>query len=101
MVDQDRKASTRSRGGPLKHLLVAVGVAEGRDRPLADELLDRDRLALLVVEEVDVRKANEHWRPVPQLVADLAATPTTWSGGTPYIRSEIARMNSMPPPETT
>ena len=43
-------------GRPLEHLEVAVGVAEGDDRAAADELLDADRLAGLVVDEVDLRQ---------------------------------------------
>ena len=58
VVDEQRR-----RRGPLpaavhcEHLQVAVGVAEGRDRPAADEVLDPDGLAVLVVDEVDARVA--------------------------------------------
>ena len=42
---------------PLKHLQVAIGVAEGHDRTPADDLLDGNGLAFLVVDKVDLRRA--------------------------------------------
>jgi hypothetical protein len=47
--------------------LVAVGVAEGEDRAAPDELVDADRLAGLVVDEVDLRQAHEHGLARPHL----------------------------------
>jgi hypothetical protein len=35
---------------PLEHLVVAVGVAEGEDRPAANEPVDADWLARLVID---------------------------------------------------
>ena len=54
VVDDQAEARPGARGGPLQHLQVAVGVAERRDRPAADELVDADGLARAVVDEVDL-----------------------------------------------
>ena len=43
-----------------EHLQVAVGVAEGEDRPAADEAVDADRLAGAVVDELDLRQLHQH-----------------------------------------
>src|SRR5262245_61547926 len=45
VMDEADEARPGPGGGPLQHLLVAVGVAEGEDRAAADELLDTCRLA--------------------------------------------------------
>ena len=45
VVDEPHEARARSGRGPLEHLLIAVGVAEGEDRAAADEAVDADRLA--------------------------------------------------------
>ena len=49
---QHREARAVARAGPLQHLAIAVGVAERGVRPLADEQVDADRLAGLVVDMV-------------------------------------------------
>src|SRR3954465_8323133 len=58
----DIEAETQAGGlaGPLQHLQVTVGVAESRDRPTADDPLDGERLALLVVDEVNGSQLDEH-----------------------------------------
>ena len=56
VVDEEAEARAAAGGGPLQHLQVAVGVAEGGDRPAADVLVDADGLAGLVVDEVDLRQ---------------------------------------------
>src|SRR5688572_11515328 len=38
------EAGAWSRGGPLQHLQIAVGIAEREDRAAADEAVDADRL---------------------------------------------------------
>ena len=43
-----------------EHLQVAIGVSEGGDGAAADVLMDADRLAFLVVNEVQLRQAHEH-----------------------------------------
>ena len=45
VVDEEAEARAAAGGGPLQHLQVAVGVAEGGDRAAADVRLDADRLA--------------------------------------------------------
>src|SRR5262249_9450731 len=57
--DEANEALPAPRRRPLEHLLIAVGVAEGEDRTPADEPVDADRLTRLVVDEVDLRKADE------------------------------------------
>src|SRR6185503_19038811 len=42
VMDETREASSAAARRPLEHLLIAVGVAEGEDRPAADELVDAD-----------------------------------------------------------
>src|SRR5262245_80204 len=49
VMHEQREAPPGARGGELQHLEVAVGVAECGQRPTADDLLDVDRLAFLVV----------------------------------------------------
>ena len=70
--------------GPFQHLQVAVGVAEREDRAAADELVDADRLAGLVVDEVDLRQlAPAPACRSPHLELGHADVPTTCSGGMP------------------
>ena len=56
----DDQAEPRAAGHrrPLQHLEIAVGIAERGDRAAADMLVDADRLAGLVVDEVDFRQAG-------------------------------------------
>ena len=65
----------RPRGGPLQHLEVAVGVAKGEDRAAADEPVDPDWLAGLVVDEVDLGQARDHRHAVAKLVLRADAAP--------------------------
>ena len=44
-MHEQREMRVRAGGGVLEHLLVAVGIAEGEDRPAADVAIDADRLA--------------------------------------------------------
>ena len=83
VVDDHAETRAGSRRRPLEHLEVAVGVAERRDRPAADQLLDSDRFAGLVVHVVDLGKAHEHGHAVSKLVLHLRRLPTTCSGGMP------------------
>src|SRR5690606_30443774 len=66
VVHDQPQASAIGARGPLQHLQIAVGVAEGRDRPAADELVDRDRLAGAVVEKIHLRSAHQDRRTVLQ-----------------------------------
>src|SRR5262245_22213306 len=49
----------RAGGGPFQHLLVAIGVAEGKDRAAAYEAIDSDRLARPVIDELDLCLLHE------------------------------------------
>ncbi len=57
--------------GPLQHLQVTVGIAECCNRPAADVLHDADRLALLVVDEVDIRQPVNRRYSVAHLKFEL------------------------------
>ena len=48
VVDEAHEPRALAGRRPLEHLVVAVGVAEGAQGPSADELLEGDRLALLL-----------------------------------------------------
>ena len=80
VVNKDHQAKPGTTGGPLQHLQVAVGVAEGGDWPLTDELLDGGGLALFVVEEVELRKPDDDRYAVPQLVRNFPLLPITTGG---------------------
>jgi hypothetical protein len=54
-----RKRGARARSDPLEHLDIAVGVGERRDPPATDEILNADRLPRPVVDEIDLRQADE------------------------------------------
>src|SRR5438045_9633573 len=59
MDDQgESRAWTGSR--PFQHLLVAIGVAERRDRAAADVFVDANRLAALIVDEIHFRQTHQH-----------------------------------------
>src|SRR6266566_8781365 len=53
----DTRPASRSR--PFQHLLVAVGIAKGEDGPAADERVDSFRFARPVIDEQDLRLAQE------------------------------------------
>src|SRR4030095_11504913 len=66
VADQPHESGTVA-GGPLQHLLVAVGVAEREDRPAPDEAMDADRLSGLVVDMNHLRQLHEDGLPVAHL----------------------------------
>src|SRR5262245_2536083 len=59
MNDQRETRAVAGRG-PFEHLLIAVGIAKRRDGPPADERLNANGLAVLVVNELHVRQFHEH-----------------------------------------
>ncbi len=59
MVDEEHETRAGAGGGPLEHLLIAVGVSEGGDGTLADEGVDTDGLARAVVDEADLWEAHD------------------------------------------
>src|SRR6185295_19367483 len=65
--DQAEPRATGAERRPLQHFEIAVGVAEGGDRTPANVLVDADRLARLVVDEIDVGQPEERWRTVLDL----------------------------------
>ena len=61
-----RQSARRRPPRPLQHLQVAVGIAEGEDRPAPDEAIDADGLARAVVDEFDLRRLiSTACRPAP------------------------------------
>ena len=67
-----------------QHLQVAVGVTERGDWPAANEPVDADRLAGVVVDEVDLGELQERGLAIGRnLEFDDAEAPTTCSGGMP------------------
>ena len=81
-MDDQAEARPGARRGPLQHLQVAVGVAEGDDRAAADEPVDADGLAGAVVDELDLGSFSRTGLP-SELERDHADEPTTCSGGMP------------------
>ena len=59
VMHHDTKSASACFGRPLQHLEIPVRVPERRDRPAADLLVDPDRLAGAVVDEVDLRQAEQ------------------------------------------
>ena len=55
VVDDHSKARSLASCGPLQHLKVTIGIAEGRDGAQTDELVNTNRLSRPVVDEVDLR----------------------------------------------
>ena len=53
-----------SRSRPFQHLLIAVGVAKGEDGSAADEGIDPFRFTRPVIDEQDLRLAQELWFPI-------------------------------------
>ena len=72
-----------SPAGPLQHLAVAVGVAERRERPLADEQVDPDGLAGPVVEKNTFGSRISTGLPSFSSYLVTMLEPTTCSGGMP------------------
>src|SRR5215470_18010615 len=69
VVHEPGEARAAAIHGPLQHLQVAVGVAEGEDRTPPDETVDADRLARPVIDELDLGLLPEHGLAIrPQLV---------------------------------
>ena len=96
------RAETRAAPGgrPLEHLQVAVGVAESSDRAPADVRVDADRLACLVIDEVDLGQAHEHRLAVAHFEFRLDAAADHLLGRDAIDFLVHGRMNSTPPPET-
>jgi len=70
VMDEQAESTAFTGSGPLQHLKITVGVAERRDGAAADELVDRHRLPLLVVDEVDLGETDGKYpvcRPVTWL----------------------------------
>src|SRR5262249_45820671 len=73
VMHEAHEAQTAAGGCPLQHLVVAVGVAESKQRPPANKFVDVDWLAGFVVDEVDLWQAYEYWLAVAQLELRFAS----------------------------
>ena len=62
VMDNQAKADATGHRRPLQHFDIAIGIAECRYRTAADELIDADRLASLVIDKVEFRQ-SEKLRP--------------------------------------
>src|SRR3954447_21150091 len=60
MVNQHPEVGTTAfHRGPLQHLQIAVRIAKGSDRVLPNLFIDGDRLTGAVIDEIDLRKAEQ------------------------------------------
>ena len=71
VMDDQAEARAAAHRGPLQHFEIAVGVAERGDRAAADVLVDADRLAGLVVDEVDLGQPEQKRLAVAHLESCL------------------------------
>jgi len=81
------------------HLEIAIGISEGGNRTLADTLIDADRFAGAVINETDLREAEQYWDALPHLKAGLDARPNNLIRWNAINLLRPRRMNSTPPPE--
>lgn len=79
-MDDDAQPCSRSGRRPLEHLEIAVGIAERRNWPPTDHLVDADRLASTIVNMVDFCEPQQYgdalWLVVFHL--DAAADDLLW-----------------------
>src|SRR5262245_47670112 len=73
MMNDQSEAGAVFHRGPLEHLKVAIGVAEGNDRAATDEAINADRLARAVVDKIDVRHAIKYRLAVLHFILHLDA----------------------------
>ena len=99
MNDQAETVRRRS-ASSIAAFQIAVRIAERGDRPAADMLLDADRLAGLVVDEVDLRQPKQVRRAVLHLELRLDRRPHHLLRRNAVDLFVQGRMNSMPPPDT-
>src|SRR5215207_11054025 len=59
VMNENAKAYSTAHGRPLQHFEVAIRVAKGGDRTAADVLVDADRLASLVIDEIHLRQTKQ------------------------------------------
>jgi len=61
MPDDQPETPAGTGGGPLQHFEITVGIAKGQDGAPADMLVYADRLASLVVDEIDLALCDFQW----------------------------------------
>ena len=100
VMDDDSEPGAPACRDPLEHLEISIGIAECRDRPAADYLVDADRLAGAVVDKVDLRQAQQDRSAVTHLILDLHPASDDLLGRDTVDAFDPGRMNSTPPPDT-
>ena len=73
VMNEQPETRTLTAGGPLEHLEVAVGIAESGDRAAANMLVDADRLAGAIVDEIEIGHFHDHRVAVEEFVLRLDA----------------------------
>src|SRR5688572_29272007 len=66
VVNVETETRAAAGGGPLEHLEVAIGIAEGGDGTAADVMLDGGRFAGFVVDEVKLGQADDDGLAIAQ-----------------------------------
>src|SRR3954451_5363637 len=60
VMNENAKAYSTAHGRPLQHFEVAIRVAKGGDRRATNVLVDADRLASLVIDEIHLRQTKQN-----------------------------------------
>src|SRR5215510_15925525 len=83
-------------GAPLQHLLIAVGVAECSNRFSADELVDANRFARSVVNEIDFRHTLDNGLAVADFESLLRRTADDlfWRDAVSFLRPRPHELNA-------
>src|SRR5262245_21764416 len=89
MMDIHTESRTGTSAGPLEHFQVTVRIAECSNRPAADEFVNTNRFAILVVDEVHGRQFDEYRYAVSefQFLFKTAADHLLW-GNAMYFFSQ-------------
>ena len=68
VMHNQAEPSTRSGCRPFQHLKVAIGIAERHRGAATKMLLNADRLAFFVINEIQFRKPNQNGLPIAHFV---------------------------------
>jgi hypothetical protein len=91
------ESHTVTGNSPLEHLLIAIRVAERKDRSTTDVTLYADRFSGPVVDEHRFRLLDQHGFAFAQLETQLALTAHNLLGRDAVDALGPRAMNSMPP----
>src|SRR5262249_20113416 len=73
VMNKRHESCAASCRGPFQHLLVAVGVAESKNRTTTNERFNPNRLALFVVDELHSGQSQEEGLPIADFIFHFAA----------------------------